>query len=373
MRVYFVENENPGRDSTGGIMTYITSLSGYLRKREVETILLGAGPLVGGPTAFSRFLSVVEKEEVPNPEYWLALFKKIRRLKIKDGTIIHAQRPDMLVPFVILKRKAPLICTLHGAHDLAVFDKKGAASGRVYRFLQWLAFRRANRLIAVDAGTRDYYLRRYRWLAGKITVIPTGIDMDRFRPVENRALREPFGWNPSDKIILFLGRLEKEKNLPFLMDAFYELKKNLKGVKLALAGRGREEAKLKLKAKDMNLSDVVFMGEIDKEKVPALLCSADLLALCSFYEGSPTVIKEALACNVPVVSFDVGDVREVMRGIEGCHLAERNPSDFAQKMLRVLSARKRTASRERMSDYSIEAIGQRTLDIYISSLRAAGH
>ena len=373
MQVYFVENENPSRDSSGGIMSYISSLSEYLRKRDIETILLGAGLPHDGPTAFSRFLSVVEKREVPNPEYWLALFKKVRRLNIEEKSIIHAQRPDMLVPFVILKRKAPLMCTLHGAHDLAVFDKKGAAYGLVYRFLQWLAFRRVDRLIAVDAGTRDYYLRRYRWLAGRIIVIPTGIDLDRFRPVENQALRDRSGWGQSDKIILFLGRLEKEKNLPFLLDAFCELKEHLDGVKLVLAGTGREEVSLKLKANKMNLSDVVFMGEVAKEKVPELLSSADLLVLCSFYEGSPTVIKEALACNVPIVSFDVGDVSEVIRGIEGCQIAEKDHSDFAQKMLRALTADKRTSSRERMLSYSIEAVGQRTLDIYTSLLRSAGN
>jgi len=373
MQVYFVENENPSRDSSGGIMSYISGLSEYLKKREIETILLGAGPPQGTPTTFSRFLSVAEKRDVSNPKYWLALFRKIRGLKLGDKSIIHAQRPDMLVPFLVLKRKPLLLCTLHGAHDLAVVDKKGTAYGRVYRFLQWLAFRRADRLIAVDSKTREYYLGRYPWLVGRITVIPTGIDLDRFRPVERRASRERFGWGLSDKIILFLGRLEKEKNLPLLLDAFYELKKELKGAILALAGTGREEAALKLKAKEMNLPDVVFMGEVEKEKVPELLSGADLLVLCSFYEGSPTVIKEALACNLPVVSCDVGDVSEVIQGIRGSQIAERNQADFARKMLQALTTDKRENTRDSMLSYSMEAIGQKTLDIYMSLAESAGH
>ena len=93
---------------------------------------------------------------------------------------------------------------------------------------------------------------------------------------------------------------------------------------------------LKSKAKKMKISDVNFWGEISNEEIPKLLNCADVFVFASLYEGSPTVIKEALACNIPVVSVDVGDVRSVIYEINGCYIAKRTIDDFSNKVEKVL-------------------------------------
>jgi glycosyltransferase involved in cell wall biosynthesis len=366
MLVYFVENENPLRDSTGGIMSYISDLSEYLMKRQSHTVLLGSGECSRKKISFSEFIPVNRNSDSSNAAYFLSLFIKMAALDIDPDAIIHAQRPDMLFPFILSGKKNVMICTLHGAHDLAVYDKKGSLFGHTYEFFQKKSFRKADTLIAVNQGTKDHYLEKYPWLDDKISVIPVGVDLKRFLPLDKDKLRAKYHFNQEDKIVIFIGRIEKEKNLPMLIEAFRRIKKSLPKAKLVLAGNGREESSLKRKIFKLQIRDILFIGEVEKEKVPELLNCADVFAFCSLYEGSPTVIREALACNLPVVSVDVGDVKEMIRDIEGCYVVKRNIDDFSAHILKALRNGKRTQSREKVVRYSIENVGLRTWEIYRS-------
>lgn len=371
MTVYFVENENPARNSSGGIMSYLSGLSEYLRRRGLRTVLLGTGRYPDNPGPFSLFISLVEKERVSNSRYLCALARGAFRLRLDSTAIIHAQRPDMLVPFMAAKKKWHLVCSLHGAHDLAVLDKKGRFHGCIYRLLQNMAFRGADQLIAVDERTRRHFSARYPGLKAKISMIPVGVNLDRFVPMSREALGESWPFGLHDKVVLFVGRLEREKNLPLLLDAFRIVETRLPESTLVLVGKGREEMALRCRAADMSLKKVFFLGELANDKIPVLLNRADVLTLCSQYEGSPTVIKEALACNCPVVSVDVGDVREVLEGVDGCFLAEYTPFDLATKIIQVLKAGLRINGREKALRYSMASVGDKTMQIY-ESLQSRG-
>jgi len=93
------------------------------------------------------------------------------------------------------------------------------------------------------------------------------------------------------------------------------------------------------------------------------------LALASKWEGSPNVVKEAMACNLPVVIVDVGDARERLDGEIGCHIVDRTPESFARGLEAVLSRRQRTSSRDRMGPLSSEAVANRVLGVYEEVLR----
>jgi len=373
MQVYFIENENPFRDSSGGIMSYIINLSKYLKERRIRTVLLGSGKCKEDEIPFSEFISIIRKINASNFKYLLALIRKVAVLDIGKYTIIHAQRPDMLFSSILFNKKSILICTLHGTHDIAVFEKKGILYGYIYSILQKLSFRKANMLVAVDKATRDYYIRKYPWVRDKITVIPTGVDVKNFLPICKNGLREKYNFSQQDKIIIFVGRIEKEKNLLMLVEAFCKIKEEIENAKLVIVGRGRKEHSLKSKIIELNLCDIIFMGEVENKKIPELLNCADVFTFCSLYEGSPTVIKEALACNLSVVSVDVGDVKEVIDGIDGCYIVERDINDFSKKIIKVLTENKKINSREKMFCYSHENVGKRTLELYNSLLRKRFH
>ncbi len=352
-------------------MSYIVNVSKFLEQRQIKTSLIGSGykdrfKLSNRDIAFSEYIPVTKKNNISNLRYILTLIFKIRFLRIEKSAIIHAQRPDMLIPAALLNKGNPIICSLHGAHDKAVFHKKGVFHGYLYSFLQRLSFRKADVLVAVDDDTRKYFLGKYPWIEGKITVVPIAVDMDRFQPLDRIKVRKIHNFGKADKIIIFVGRLEKEKNLLMLVDAFSKIKRKIANAKLMLVGRGRQEHKLREKIRELKLEDVIFTDEVGNEKVPELLNCADVFVFCSFYEGSPTVIKEALACNVPVVSVDVGDVRKVLENIDGCYIAEGNVDDFTQKIMRVLEEGRKINSREKMLQFSCESIGEATLRIYES-------
>lgn len=371
MKVYFIENENPNWTYTGGIMSYLINLSNLLQKQNIETTLCGTGKNECNieNTLFSKFLSVTESENPSNFNYIMSLFLKIKFFNIDESAIIHSQRPDMLIPAIFFGKRNRLVCTLHGAHDIAVFDKKGTLYGTIYSFLQKIAFNKAHKLIAVDVSTRNYYVKKYPWVEKKIEVIPIAIDCNKFKPMNKQFVREKYGFQSEEKIVICIGRLEKEKNLPMLLNVFVEVSHQIMNSKLIIVGKGSKEQQLLNISNRLNMKNVVFWGELENEKIPELLNCSDVFAFCSLYEGSPTVIKEALACNLPVVSVDVGDVKEVIEGIDGCYIAERDVKDFSLKILNVLGESKSINSRAKILKSSYEIMGKKTLDLYDSLLK----
>ena len=95
------------------------------------------------------------------------------------------------------------------------------------------------------------------------------------------------------------------------------------------------------------------------------------MILTSLHEGSPNVVKEALACNVPVVSVDVGDVRERLAAAEGCSLAEAEPLDLAEKLQVTLRKNTRPHSRASVLDLSLERVAGRLSNVYAELTRHA--
>jgi len=93
----------------------------------------------------------------------------------------------------------------------------------------------------------------------------------------------------------------------------------------------------------------------------------------SNFEASPMVVKEAMACNVPVVSTDVGDVKKVIGDTEGCYICERNPQDVAEKIEKALESNARTKGRERIINLGLglDQIAAKIIDIYKGLVKAS--
>lgn len=367
MNIYFIENENPSRNSSGGVMSYLINLSHFLIKYKVNTTLIGSGELKDkNMKLFSNFMSVSKQQELSNPKFLLHLFKK--SFNFEKGSIIHAQRPDMLVPLIYTgkKKRCKLVCSLHGSHDIAVFDKKGYLHGIFYTLFQTISFIFADKLIAVDEKSKQHFIKKYPWIKKKIIVIPIGVNTQNFFPTNKKYMREKYGFSASDKILIFVGRLEKEKNITFLISSFKIVKEKIPSAKLLLIGSGRDTEKLKLYVKNKHIPDVIFWGEVSNTIIPALMNCADIFVFASLYEGSPTVIKEALSCNIPVVSVDVGDVKSVIKNINHCYIAQRNIEDFALKIITLLSNDEPKEINKKIHKFSNDNVFKKTLDIYNS-------
>ena len=102
---------------------------------------------------------------------------------------------------------------------------------------------------------------------------------------------------------------------------------------------------------------------VGRDDVPLWLNGSDAVLLTSTHEGSPNVVKEALACDVPVVSVDVGDVSERVAGVDGCHIAAATPGDLASKLLLALSSQ-RPEARRAVEEIALPRIAERLQAIY---------
>jgi teichuronic acid biosynthesis glycosyltransferase TuaC len=132
----------------------------------------------------------------------------------------------------------------------------------------------------------------------RIWIVPDGVDLSLFKPHDQRQCQMQLGWNPSAKHVLFPASRDRPEKRFQLAEAAV--------------------AKIQGDGWDVHLHE---LAGVPHESVPIWLNAADVVVLTSTHEGSPNTIKEALACNIPFVSVDVGDVRERMRGVEGCFLA----------------------------------------------------
>jgi glycosyltransferase involved in cell wall biosynthesis len=116
--------------------------------------------------------------------------------------------------------------------------------------------------------------------------------------------------------------------------------------------------------------ELVIASGLPIDRVSVYMNACDALILTSDAEGSPQVVKEAMACNLPVVSVDVGDVADVIRGTDGCYLTLKDPADLAHKLELALGRGIRTSGRQAVKQFDLSAIADRVIEVYVQTLRA---
>lgn len=171
-------------------------------------------------------------------------------------------------------------------------------------------------------------------------IIPCGVDFALFQPQPQEQARAALGWDLSCKIVAWIGDPRPEKRV------------DLAHATLKVLRQQRDDAQLEV------------VSKVPHEMIPIYMNAADVLLLTSDHEGSPVVIKEAMACNLPIVSTDVGDVAEVIAGVAGCYLAQQTPQDLAAKVSQALDLGQRTKGREAIRHLQTGAEAQRILALY---------
>ena len=171
-------------------------------------------------------------------------------------------------------------------------------------------------------------------------IIPNGVDFKIFKPLDKKYAMNQIGLDVNKKHILFCAnpnRLEKNFNL----------------------------AKKAFDNFDSNFFELHCLDNIDYEMVPVYMNASDVILLTSLWEGSPNVIKEAMACNRPIVSTDVGDVRRVIGNTEGCYISRYNSKDIEKKIVLALGF-ENTNGRINIDYLRKENIAKKLANIYSS-------
>lgn len=254
-----------------------------------------------------------------------------KEIKEYHSDIVHAHY-GLSGILANLQRNVPVITTFHGS-DINVITNRpfSILSSLLSKYSIFISKELCRKLI----------------IKGRSAIIPSGVDLDLFFPVDKLEARKQLDLPPHEKLVLFAGSFNNQiKNYP-LAKAAIDLLDNVRLVELK--GYTRSEVNL-------------------------LMNACDAAILTSHHEGSPQFIKEAMACNRPVVSTNVGDVLKVFGDIQGCFIAKPDKSNIADKLKLAFEFPCTLDGRQRIIDLGIDlkSVTTRVLEVYNCVLRNQG-
>lgn len=243
------------------------------------------------------------------------LRREVRRL---SPEVVHVQYGGVtgLVAALACAGR-PLVLSVRGS-DLNRVPAVHPLRGWVTRLMTRLAALRARRVVCVSAA-----LVAQLWSERRAVVIPSGVDTAVFRPMDRAQARQALAWSVDARVVLFnAGQAAEQKGLALV-----------------------EQAVARLCDSGLATSLHTVRGGLTRAEMALRMAAADCLVLASQTEGSPNVVKEAMACDLPVVSVDVGDVVQRLAGVSPGAVVARSVQAIADGLADVLRQRRRSNGR----------------------------
>lgn len=265
---------------------------------------------------------------------WARLQAKMRRERYD---LVHAQFGQS--GLLALPKRLPLVVTFRGSDLLGTVSDKTRRHRKIsalHRFLSRQVAAQADAVIVVAEHMKGQ-------LPSSIDahVIPSGLDLQLFRPTEKYIARNQLGLPEDERLVLFVGRTDHGRKRGWLAEQAVEILNRSLPTRLVVAWR------------------------VPHTDIPLYMSACDVLVFTSMQEGSPNVVKEALACNLPIVSVPVGDVESRLKDVEGCELSSNDdPETIAAALNRVLVRGGRTNGRETVLALDENITTEQVIDIY---------
>ena len=248
---------------------------------------------------------------------------------------INAFKPDVIHAHyglsgitAVLQNKVPVVTTFHNGETLGFWQN----------FLSSTFSLKASYMIYV---AQHIYEKAYFKRKKNYSILPCGVNLDDCTIIDYGQARSELGFDANKKYILFGGAFENlRKNYPLLQDGI-ELLRRDDIVTIEMKGLARAE-------------------------VTKIMCACDLFALPTKSEGSPQALKEAMACNCPIMATDVADIKHLLGNVEGHYICSFEPGNVADTLAKALDFGKRTKGRERIVELGLEnhQIAKRLIEIY---------
>jgi starch synthase len=380
MRLAIVTREFPP-EVYGGAGVHVTELVHSLKSHiSVEVVCMGAQR--AGATAFE-----LRSDPGVNPAL------SVVQTDVEMATYISANNFDLVHShtwyanlaghLASLTSGIPHITTAHSLEPKRPWKADQLGGG--YKISSWIeaeTYRAADRVIAVSAGMKSDVLECYPFVdPNKVAVIHNGIDVEVFKPAHDESVLLKYGIDHSRPIVLFVGRITRQKGLIHLLRAAKQLPP---GVQLVLAASspdekiiGDEVAAAVSEFKSTRPNDIVHIDQqVSKSELIALLSQATVFACPSIYEPLGIVNLEAMACETPVVASAVGGIPEVVVDGQTGFLVEYTPNDvsdfefrFATALNNVISnsdakALGKAGRLRAAKDFAWDSIAAKTIDLY---------
>jgi glycosyltransferase involved in cell wall biosynthesis len=261
-----------------------------------------------------------------SPLAYAGFYLRVLRRSLEPYDVVHANY-GLTAPMALAQPHRPVVLTLWGSDLL----------GEPAPLSKWCA-RRADAVIVMSEEMADV-------LETECHVIPHGIDLSLFRPMPRREARAAVGWRADARHVLFPYAAKREmKDYP------------------------RAERVVE-RVRDRLDDDIVLqtLHDVPHDRMPLYMNAADALLLTSKSEGSPNSVKEAMACNLPVVATDVGDVRERLSDVDPAHVC-RTDQQLVDGLTDVLERGVPSDGREAIESLGVDRIGERIRAVYESVL-----
>ena len=268
--------------------------------------------------------------------YLRAIGELRRRLRAAHFDLIHAHFG--LSGWVArCQARVPVVVSFMGDDVLG----RPVCSGRITlygRCLQISSYLLARLVSVVIVKSRQM---KAKLRLASAQVIPNGVDLELFHPLDQAAARQALGLDARKKYVLF----------PYNPA---EARKRYDVIEAAVA-RAREK---------IPELEILHARGVPQDRMPLYMNAADVLVLASIFEGSPNAVKEAMAVNLPVVAVEVGDVRELIGETEGCYIVPREVKPMAEKIIDACRRPVRTRGREAIARLSIENVARQVIAVY---------
>ncbi len=272
--------------------------------------------------------------------------KHVSKLKqhLADNTydIIHAHYSFSGWVAVLARPVCPIVLSLMGS------DTYGSTEGGLIRRIKNMFVATQARVIQLFCKriiVKSENLFRFVWQKKKAHIIPNGINMDRFKPLDKDACKKDLGLALDHRYLLFVA----DPN---------DSRKNYKGASAAVELLNKREG---------HDFELLCPFPVDNQMLPLYYSSCDALVFPSKAEGSPNAVKEAMACNMPIVATPVGDIEWLFDKTEGLQISSFEPQDMADGLERVIE-QSYSNGRKRIVNLGLAAdlIAEKLITIYKS-------
>lgn len=287
--------------------------------------------------------------------------------RLRDTTVVRTFNITGALPGLILRAVAG--CPVFVSYGYSLPDFIRAEQGwfkfQIYRAVERIALAGADHIICATPAQRETLGRRYG--PDKIVWLPNYVDTDRFRPRDAEAERP-------DPYLLFVGRLDRQKNLTALLQGLARARARGFDRPLRIVGDGRQRARLQTLAQELALP-VVFEGVVPNEALPARYAQAFAFVLPSRYEGLPKVLLEAMSSGCACLGTDIPGICDVIEHGRTGLLCPPTPDGIADGLLRLwrdddLRRRLGAAARQHVLDhFSMDAVLGREIAILQEAMR----
>ena len=254
-------------------------------------------------------------------------FLLIKKVKHEEYDLIHAHY-GLSGLLATMQLSVPVIITFHGSD---VNMKKNYIFSRI-----------ASRLSTANIFVHRSLSEKLKIYRNPPNIIPCGFDNNLFYPIPKDKAREILKWEKSKHYIVFSSSFDNK----------------IKNVQLAW-----------LATSDINNCDLIELKGYGKEQINLILNASDLLLVTSLSETGPIIVKEALACNCPIISTNVGDVQKLIRNVENCYISSYNPENIKKRIKLVFSNNKRTNGHQLIKNFNLENIAYKIIDVYKHTLK----